>query len=330
MNLENIKLSENNNRRAVNRKFIFEYYQVYYYFKENNLEKELEGKYNLKPLINYIDQLQMSEKKVDLSNGQFIRLEKLFVKSQDILVSTFIRFKEDYLSSKGKIDSPATSLNLDDDEYLGNDMSILYDESLNVLMMQRNRNSLSKNNLELYLNYFVNNIANGIAEDIQICLLPIVPKNIQKKIMNSEYVRGFNIKLSEFNNDVFEDYDGEFKELITIATEYDAHNIEVILNVGKKQNVGLKKSKIKKAISSICDFRGKKHKVVPKTKFKIKEDEESRVEEVDLFTDKLSSQIFHWVNKDERLYSTAFFSNIILEKYIETKGEILKCINMDS
>lgn len=86
--------------------------------------------------------------------GVKMRLEKTHRVSQNLLGIQFLRLRETNTPYIVKSGEKAKDLRLDDDEYVGEGVSILYDNQAHVFMLQKNKFSVSSKLIESYLSFF--------------------------------------------------------------------------------------------------------------------------------------------------------------------------------
>lgn len=156
------------------RKVRMEYYEVVCKAKDDSAGIP-DRSFDLNLWINKAAKLSLEARTFDYYEEQ-ARLDKFWYDDgSEFWFLNFVRLRETNIPSKARKDKEAEPITLDDDEYIGEDVTALYDEKLNIFMLQRNRHSLGVSGLEEYLNLIWN------AEDITIYLRPICPKNLQEK-----------------------------------------------------------------------------------------------------------------------------------------------------
>lgn len=117
--------------------------------------------------------------------GEPIILQKVNKVGEDLWQLQFIRQRSSEVPGIiDKKNDEYKKLELDDSEYIGEDVAVLYHEKTNVLMVQRNRSAIGMNGIQAYF----------------------------QQILNSS--KSVEIKLVPFTNDI-----GEFKKLIIRKVE---------------------------------------------------------------------------------------------------------------
>lgn len=172
-------------------------------------------------------------------------------------------------------------IELEEDEYIGEEVTALYDEEFNIIMIQRNKNSLSPSGLE---KYFTSVLDNGT----QIEFLPIPMPDELKRIKPSQEFRKLSLGFSPTNidDDIFNQVDNPILDIIKGSKKLGALRVIVTLSLGNsKKNESLNKNEILN-LSKLDDYKGFNKVQVSK-----KENDDAVVETVDLIAGKLNDII---------------------------------------
>ncbi|WP_049775606.1 DUF6731 family protein [Caldicellulosiruptor kronotskyensis] len=133
------------------RKVKFEYFEVVSR-KKNQSPETPDEPFDLTRWINIADGYSLEARTFDYSDER-VRLERMkYFDDTNLWLLNFLRLRETDIPLRGKIDQEAEPIELDDDEFIGEDVSMLYDPELNVVMLQRNIRSLGATGIEKYLN----------------------------------------------------------------------------------------------------------------------------------------------------------------------------------
>lgn len=247
------------------------------------------------------------------------RLDKFWPdKVKDYWFLNFIRLRETNIPTTVKIDKESEPLVLDDDEYIGEEVNALYDEKLGILMLQRNRFSLGVEGIEKYLNLLWN------SDEETIHLRPICPLGIQQKAEKAFEYRKFTVRFADVkNNDLDTNEMKPFKKIFNGLKEYEAINAEITVTMGYSKNESLHKETVRETINEVIANKG----IISKAEISVKETDDSNVEVIDLFADKMHDFIFVILDKRESLASEYVASHMI-EKYDESKGELVETLRV--
>ncbi len=122
-------------------------------------------------------------------------------------------------------------LNLDDDEYVGEDVAVLYDPDFHLIMIQRNRNSLSPSGIEQYLNRIYDDPHHLIS------FSPIPIPDFMRDIGQGDIIKKVVLSLSTTNID--EDIlprNSAIARIICGARQCGAVNMTINISMGRGKN----------------------------------------------------------------------------------------------
>lgn len=216
------------------------------------------------------------KKNVDLSDCTAY-IEKFFKeKNEDFYSIRFYKLRETNIPSKIKVGNEAEPIDLDEDEYIGEDMNLLYDRNLGVCMIQSNRMSIG-----------VKRIAEWMSKDCEqgsrVSFLPIYGKTsaafLRKKKVRTIDISFGNIKESESNQSL--------GDIIRGVKKFDGLTGHITISVGRKRNSELS---IQNTTELIEELDGNRDGI-KSAKIRMKDDENGRMEIVDLFEDVLHDYI---------------------------------------
>ena len=203
-------------------------------------------------------------------------------------------------------------MQLDEDEYIGEEVSALYDQKYKIIMLQRNRNSLSPSGIE---KYFSGVLGNGD----QIELLPIPTPDELKVIKQNQIFRRLSICFSPNNIDdeILNNSNKSIINIIRGAKELGALRVSVVLSLGnsKKENT-LKQEEIME-LRNLKNYDG-----FSKIQVDRKEKEDTEVEMIDLMSGKLNDIISVEISRNNPIK----YERLIVEMQAlyATKSDLLK------
>lgn len=172
-------------------------------------------------------------------------------------------------------------MELDEDEYIGEEVSALYDQKYNIIMLQRNRNSLSPSGIE---KYFSGVLGNG--DTIELVAIP-APDEL-KIIKQNQIFRKLSIGFSPTNIDdeILNNANKSLIQIIKGSRNLGALRVLVILSLGNsKKEKTLKQEEIIE-LGNLQNYDG-----FNKIQVSRKENEDTEVETVDLLSGKLNDVI---------------------------------------
>jgi hypothetical protein len=231
--------------------------------------------YDLRIIINQWNYLDLQSRTIKYKQER-ARLEKFSydAKSGYLWDMYFCRLRDFNLPSRARENEPSEPIDLDDDEYIGENVSAIYDENNYIIMIQRNKYSLGPAAIEEYVNTFAD-------PEEEINFRPISMPNPEKKFRSAEYVRKLRIKFSDIPkiHDIKNTSPSVMKWL-KVMNEYEPINAEIILSVGKKRNKTLG-GNLRGFVEELFDNRD----FISKAEASIKLSELTDIEVVDLFAE---------------------------------------------
>lgn len=172
-------------------------------------------------------------------------------------------------------------MELDEDEYIGEEVSALYDQEYSIIMLQRNRNSLSPSGIE---KYFSGVLGNG--DLIELAPIP-VPDEL-RTVKQDQIFRKLSIGFSPTNIDdeILNNTNKSIIQIIRGSRDLGALRVLVTLSLGNsKKEKTLKQEEIIE-LGNLENYNG-----FNKIQVNRREDEDTEIETVDLISGKLNDVI---------------------------------------
>lgn len=172
-------------------------------------------------------------------------------------------------------------MELDEDEYIGEEVSALYDQECSIIMLQRNRNSLSPSGIE---KYFSGVLGNG--DLIELAPIP-VPDEL-RTVNQNQIFRKLSIGFSPTNIDdeILNNTNKSILQIIRGSRDLGALRVLVTLSLGNsKKEKTLKQEEIIE-LGNLQNYDG-----FNKIQVSRRENEDTEVETVDLLSGKLNDVI---------------------------------------
>ncbi|SMG58275.1 hypothetical protein SAMN06295960_4659 [Paenibacillus aquistagni] len=253
----------------------FEYYEVVYRTKDSTNNKD-----KLFDLVRWINKANKINALIDRTYDFYsekARLEK--AQFDDDFNYYFLHFVRlgDNIPSKGKLDGKVEPLELDDDEYIGNEVTALYDEDHHILMLQRNRSSLGPSGVEFYLNRLWDN------EEETIHLRPIAPKGMFENVKKAEKFRKIHLKFADIHSKKPAG-NGPVIAMLNNFGKFEGVTGEVVISVGRTKDKSLDSQTMIDTIQDIMDNQD--NGLMKKAELHYKYTDDTAVEIVDLFAKK--------------------------------------------
>lgn len=294
----------------INEKIRFDYFKVVCLpkYAPDNAEDQA---YNLDYIINNWSNLTLQER-IKPCRKELARLEEWgYNPEKRMYTLLFCRLRDNKIPSKVKQNEPSRPIELEKDEFLGEKVSAVYDEDLNVLILQKSTDSLSASGIQEYINLFVDT-------SLKVYLRPIFIPDILEKVNNAKMIKSIDIKFADLNKVNTLKVGSSLGKHISSVLEYEPVNSNLFISVGKKKNRSLVLESVKKLINDILVSKD----VVKSASVSIKEDENSNIDYIDLIEQRLFDYLDFCYVRREELSHNEIVGRIIDHYYINQRDKI--------
>lgn len=286
----------------------FSYYTVC--IMENE-QGELPKRFDFETWIKKAIDEGVEKKEIEFDN-MVARLEEIEGDEESgIWKIRFLKLRDTNIPSIVKKREEAKPIELEDDEYIGEDLLMIYDPQKSIAMIQCNRFAMSKGKLEKCINQVWNN------PQYRIVLLHISkatnPAELKKKNFRYLCMRLANIHAVEENH----------RPLSRIINSYHeiggkAGTLVFSLGRGRQPRMGLNQEQVPIMLDDIYENRD----IVTDAVLKVRDDDDtSGVDIIDLFDNSVCEYIDFQLEKRTAL-EFQYATNLMLGKYLERKEEI--------
>lgn len=302
----------------------FYYYKALYNDANNN-----EYLFNFPDWITTINNENITQAIVDAEEYLW-SIEKIYYNSElRLWVCSFNRARDNNIPQIIKSHIDSRPIELADDEYLGEGLHILFDESHNIFMIQNNRFSLSVKQLEQIFSKFT---------QYPVSLYPILDNNGLKKAENGD-VKSFEVAFANLRETEFFNNSG-LSQIINSFKIGGAKRVKLIVSAGRKKKVktigknGKEKIQNEDAylddgrVRDIINFAQGLGGNLVSGSIKVKPNDSTTIEKVDLFENIANSVI----NMDVRARESLNFNDIcgkMIEDYLVKRDSLLALLNGD-
>lgn len=294
-------------KQKYTRSIKFEYYRVVYR-KATDPATLPDRPFDLRRWIVKAHKLSLTKRTMDYYQER-ARLEH-YSQDGDFTFLHFMRLRDTNLPSLAKEAGKAELIQLKDDEYLGEDVSALFDALQKVLVLQRNRNSLSVSGIENYLNLV------WAEKGETIYLRPILLLNPGLRARRAFAYRKIRIRFADLDQRIFEGKSG-LRSIVAGIGEYKAVGAEITITLGRTAG-SLHPQTV---INTIDDVYANKD-MITKAEL-VKKTDDTSVEYIDLFDDKMHTYATVTVDR-KRTISHDDIVPKLREVYDETKRAEIK------
>jgi len=230
----------------------------------------------------------------------------------------FARLRQTKIPSTAKSNEVAKPMKLALDEYIGEEVTSVYDCENHILALQRNRDSLSSTGIEDYLSQLYNSTTHGIY------LRPIIINDKNSKLEKAKIFRKITMRFASAKNKTRKNLKkSSFGRLFEYFDEFDSQVATVTMSLGHAKKGSLDVETIKDTIMDIERTEG----LVIAAELNIKYSETDPIETIDLFTMKSHDFINIKLEKLETI-SYKDMADRIRMKYKERKKDLLDSLNI--
>lgn len=300
---------------AQTRKIRIEYYLVVTVPKDVHSTAK-DKLFDLEKLIKKADGLTHEERTFDYYQEE-ARLDKiLYNDTNNYWYLNFTRLRQTKIPSKAKKNAEAEPIKLLDDEYIGEDVTALYDIQNHIIALQRNRDSLSSTGIEQYLS----SLYGSSTHDIY--LRPISPKDIEDRIAKAKIFRKITIRFASMPDGKLRGADNSsLGSFIKKFKMFDAKTATITMSLGHSKVGSLDAETIRETINEIQENIG----VISDAELSLKNSETEPVDVIDLFS--MKSHDFISI-KMEKLETIPFktIADKILMKYNKSKRILIESL----
>ncbi len=238
-------------------------------------------------------------------NNDFIGNLESIAQHEGFYYARFYKLR-DIVPAKVKDGAGAESIELEDDEYIGEDVCLLYDDSNGVCMLQKNRFSVSYLKLSEWLSM-------SCEKGYRVRLRPINDTNIFDKLLNKN-IRSFDVS---FANLQYDDENYALSELIQTVQKFNGSKANIRISVGRERHRRLDKEAVNALLSVLKMNKGK----FSKAKVTLSDENDTKVEVLDLF-DAIMSSTINFTIKDKEILDFNTAINRMTDAYQNKLGEL--------
>lgn len=267
------------------RKIRVEYYQVIKTKRDESGNDEI---YDLEKLILKADSLSLKDRIYNYYQEE-ARLDKISYRpSTECYYLNFVRMRQTKIPVKAKRDSESTAIPLEDDEYIGEDVSVVYDKNYNIIALQKNRDSLGSSGLGYYLSKLLD------SDVYEIILRPVPLKDINERIAKVKGYRKLVIKLAtdRSRRKIIPDK-SSFHELLKFTNPFESRNVSITISMGRGKGF----IDAKAIYDTIQDIK-ETSDFVNGAELSVKYNDSEPVQIIDLFAMKYHN--FIWIKMEKR------------------------------
>ncbi len=293
-----------------------EYYKVNYR-RFDSKETQPDGEFDLSLWINEVSKLSIKDRTKNYYQDE-IHLDRIQISNtRQFFLLRFMRLRQTNLPYKAKSGDEAQPMTLGVDEYLGEGVHAIYDDSIKVLMLQRNYHSINKSGIEKYINHLWDN------DEYEIMLNPICPKEIQQRILNATEYRTIKLKFADVPKSRVAEANRKsrlplpIEEMYNAFSKYKPLNAQITLSMGHNRKGALDKGVVTETIDALINNED----CITGAEISYRNGVNEPVEVMDLFDAKLNDIITVSMERGKSI-AHEFMWQLMQEQYEKSRGKV--------
>lgn len=285
--------------------------------------------WDMTDLLDYVQRGDMENTTIDVA-GEPVEIEpdSILEPSDSIRGFQLTKMRETNVPSKKRIGEVSEEIKLKDDEYIGEFVSILYDNRNCVMMVQSNKFSLTIKQIELYLTELRRRyitLAGLLPDPIQwvVKLVPIVDMKRVENVLKAHNYRKMTIR----GSDVMLDASLKENGLMSHATRLLMKSSGVTFNISVSMSKAPKTETLDHAAirELIEEYKDLPDDQKPIVEISQRKDDTDDIEIINL----LEPRIYDFISvvmEPRAPIGFMFLYNLMKEKYVERRAYIAKVL----
>ncbi|CZR82916.1 TPA: DUF6731 family protein [Clostridioides difficile] len=284
----------------------FDYYRIYERRIEN--QNTIDEEVDINNLFNELSILNTVDTTIECMSER-ARIQNInFDENNNIWEIQFLRLRENYVPGIANEDGEYDIIRLEEGRYIGEFTSALYDAEEHILVLHRNRNSLTPKGVQNYLNEISLRQHNFI-------LKPIVNNLDVRGYLQGKLYRKISIGIHANELEELDSNESYIIPILKNLKNIEGSNINIDVSIGQgRRNSTLSSGLINSIVDDIGEFRG-----TSSLKVKLKESPDTKVEEFDLLSNRIKDIVeFDNIDGQNPLSHQDVYDRL-LECYLERK-----------
>lgn len=261
------------------KKFKCEYYQL-----TQLIPNEGEALFDLEAWMNEVSELDFPSRTHPYKEDSVRLEEKYFHPSYNLWFLRFMRQRTNDVPSLSGKNVPSEFMELEDDQFVSEDVTCLYDPENHVLMVQKNSHSVSPIGIEEYFNCTT-------PPELVVYLRKVVATDSFKKVRNAKKCRKIVVRFADVRTSQERNLFGGLKssigKMIKGMDEVPSPYIEFTYSVGMDRGSEIDEDEVEKIIDDIET----NPLLFDKARLQVVEEKEVKLSMVDLFLDSPKEEI---------------------------------------
>lgn len=238
--------------------------------------------------------------------------------SSDFWSGDMIRIRMNEVPTKASLDGDTESINLEDDEGIGEETAFLFHIPSNVLLLQRNHVGVSAASFATYFKE-IGDIGSSLY------LEPILAGDALNRIRQMGIIKKFEINAAGLDRmDILRNENDAVDQFLDIRDTFRAPNIHLSMSVGNRKDTFLENTKVLNTALALFKFSRAPEVKVKTIKISGAIDETDHTEVIDLFEYWIKEEINLKRQGTERAVSYKERSDAIKEAWVRRVNELSK------
>lgn len=301
----------------------FQYYQIIMYHMDRDGRKK--KKVVDKPFVFSEWALKMNEKDMLLKaidfNGVKARIEKIGIESENSSIwgLRLLKLRDKNIPVKAKDKVDAVAVELEDGEYIGEDVFMIYDENTSIAMIQQNRMAFGVSRIEEFFIYTYRKYVDSEYEGA-ISIEPILELD-KKKLLKKGNYRQIEISFANVKDYTDEGDKQSLTAILNPAKKLYGTSGTIKIGLGRTKNETLNRTEMLNLVKELQDLSNKRF--IRSAKIHLQEEEDSDVEIIDLFEDNCNDYI-DFTLEDRELLEYKYAIGMMRDCYKKRKDKLCR------
>jgi len=261
---------------------------------------------------------------------EFAEIEKdsySFDQRRNVYGFQLSKLRDKNIPSKKKFGEIKEDILLDQDEFIGEFTSILYDNTYKAVMVQSNLYGLSTKQIEQVLTElrfrYLDRLGRPEQSPLVVKLVPLIDQSKVERVINADYYKKIRIRASDVMLDAALGEDGLLSDTRRMLMESSGVNIDITISLGRaEKTASLDQENIRRVLN---DFR---HMELPRRPFielTALENEEAEIETINLIEPRMTDRISIEVEPRTTVAHEFLFQNM-LTVYDERRPDVRRVL----
>lgn len=297
---------------SYNRMIKFDFCRLYYIKKDDKKKKR--NFFDVELMIQAIVDKDLVRKEINIYDGCKVRIENLDYDSQNFVWKLrLLRLRDVNISFIVRPDEEAKPVELGDDEYLGEDMTMLFDVKNNIAMIQRNRFALGFSNLQ--------KVFGKILEDQFKIRIELISKILNIKEIKKDYFKSVELRFANVKEGQLDSIGGSLGDIIKAYKYLGGYGGSFVVNLGRSRKESLAKEPVEKLLDEISE----NSEVLKAAILRAKNAEDNDIEIFNLF-DNIYSVFIEYELAERTALEYGYCTRKMIEKYNEHREYIIQLL----